>query len=83
MGYRRNLQEKRKLEKLFAETRNKYARGVWYDKDRDMLFRYSVSDHSKWPKFYRKQTNKRVRKCPYLVDGCHYKKLLDYWWQLT
>ena len=81
--YDRKERDKRELQKLYDKTKHSYGSGAWFDREKQRFIRYSPSDSSAYPKYLKRLSNKRVRKyigC--LPNGCSYRKLFDYWWEL-
>ncbi|MBO5015054.1 MAG: hypothetical protein J6C92_04500 [Bacteroidaceae bacterium] len=83
MGYKQSQERKRRLVKLYEETKNTYGRGAYYDKRKKRLIRYTVRQNANLPRFYRKRANRAVRrnKAEILNHG-GYRKQYDYWWEL-
>ena len=79
MSYQRKKEDKRRLKKLYEESRWGYGRGAWYDEDKDRIIRYSnVSEGWYWKRF----SNKQVRKTTApIASGNAYRKIFDYWYQ--
>ena len=81
MSYRRSQQENQRIKKLYAQTKHKYGRGVYYDKDKERYVRYYISKRGRG-KWLRRQSNKKARKSTRLPNFCAYRRLFDYWWEL-
>jgi hypothetical protein len=60
MSYRRKQEEKKRLKKLYAKTRNGYLCGAWYHDDKGRYIRYYKSDYSAY-KFLKKCFHKKLR----------------------
>ena len=43
MSWRRSTETKRRYKRLNEETKNHYARGVYYDADKDRFVRFQMS----------------------------------------
>lgn len=83
MSYRRKQEDNKRLQRLYDETRNSCCSGAYYDKRKERIIQYSLSNGSSYPKYLKRQSNKRIRKSRrYLLKRGHYKKLYDYWWLL-
>lgn len=83
MSYRRSQEQKRRLHKLYLETKNYYGCGVWFDENKQIYVRYySSGKKSGKTKFYRRVSNKKVRKSEEVFSYNQYRKLFDYWWTL-
>lgn len=78
MSHRRKMQERHKLKHLFKQTKNSLI-GAYYDEDKKRYIRWYSP---RIGKFYRKISNKRVRKTKYLPNGNSYKKNYDYEWNI-
>lgn len=72
--------EKKKLRKLYEETKNGYGAGAWKDDD-GRIKKYWVSPDAK--KYLKRLCSKAARKTENLSDGSVYKRSFDYWWTLT
>ena len=85
MGYRRSIQEKKKLLQTYSKTKHK-MRGVWYDDESDRYHKISYSKKGKnsYATFLRKHSNRTIRrnKLKEELTGNNYKKFYDYWWEL-
>ena len=73
---------KRRLDKMYQENNSRHGSGALYDNDKKRYVKISLSYRSDYPKFLRRQTNKRVRKCGFNPDRGQYRKLFDYWCEL-
>lgn len=81
MSYRRSQQESKRIKKLYTQTKNKYGRGVYYDKIKERHVRYYISKRGRG-KWLRRQSNKKVRKSSRLPNFCAYRRKYDYWWTI-
>lgn len=79
MSHRRKTKEKHKLKRLYDQTQSSYWSGAYYSEDKK---RYIRCYARRIGKFYRRISNKRVRRTKYLVNGNTYKRYFDYWWEL-
>lgn len=79
MSHRRKMEEKRKLKRLYKKTQYSSRAGAYYDEDKKRYMRWYTP---RIGKYYRRISNKRVRRTKYLVNGNTYKKYFDYWWEL-
>lgn len=83
MGYRRAMQRKRKLLKLYSNTKTHYLQGAWYDYRKDRIVKYCASNTPGYTKMLRRISNRKVRRAKDMqLKGCSYKKHYDYWWEL-
>lgn len=84
MSYRRSQQEKKKLKKLYEETKTSYGSGAYFDKDKKRYIRYT-SCSAPVRKQYKRQNvrNFRRNKVKVPARGCKYKRFYDFWWNIT
>lgn len=89
MSYFAKIEEKRRLKKLYDETKTRYGAGAWWNEKKSRYIRYypySVSHNIGIKKFYRKlmrsKLNENVDK-EILPQRSGYKKHFDLWWTLT
>ncbi len=80
MLYKAKQEEKKRLEKLMNETKSRYRGGAYFDKKKSCFFRYKVKDSYK---YYKKKNNKAIRRNPDVGNGNHFKKLNEFWWDVT
>ena len=83
MSHRSKIEEKKRLEKLYHKTGG-YLNGAYID-DRGVYRRWwPYSSNNNKSKYYRKITNKKVRRMRYdiVLNGGQYKKIFDLWWTL-
>lgn len=87
MSYFAKIEEKRRLKKLYDETKTRYGSGAWYNEKKGRYIRYypySVSHNIGVKKFYRKLMRGRLNDCGELLPRrSAYKKYFDLWWTLT
>lgn len=81
MGHRRTKQERKKLRRLYDETKHSYGAGVWYDEQKHRFIRYSMGSGGR-STFLKKQSNKRVRRAEDVGNHCGYRRHFDYNWEL-
>ena len=87
MNWKSKREEKRRLEKLYEETRTYYACGVYQNDKRDgilaRVYPYSTG-HPNNKKWWRRHSNRKYRrnKNEFLNRGEH-KKIFDLWWTLS
>lgn len=79
MSHRRKMEEKRKLKRLYKQTQYSSRAGAYYDEDKKRYMRWYAP---RIGKYYRRISNKKVRRKKYLVNGNTYKRYFDYWWEL-
>lgn len=82
MGYRRSRQERRRLKKLYEQTKYSGCGGAWYDDEKQRYIRYFSSNKPGYTKMLRRISNRKVRKSKELLNYGLYRKTYDYWWIL-
>lgn len=85
MSFDRHIDDVRRLEKLYRETKNKYGVGAYYNSYKGRIVKY-CSRKTSVKKFFKRFSNKKVRKS-FMNDDriCQkgiYKKTFDYWWNI-
>lgn len=80
MSHKRSVEDKRRLEKTYNKTKSKYGPGVWYDEKKKRFIRLDFTN--KWLKNHCKRITRHKLKQGDIINGCHYKKVYDYWWEL-
>lgn len=78
MSYKRKKEDTRRLRKTYESTGG-YLVGVYYS---DRKQRYVRFYQGKKAKYFRKCSNKRVRKEPETLQYGKYRRAYDYWWKL-
>ena len=85
MGWRRSTETKRKYKRLHEETKNSYARGVYYDADKDRLIRFQMSKKGRGNRvaYVKRKCNRAVRRYKGALSspGAH-RKISEYWWDI-
>lgn len=83
MGYKQSRERKRRLKKIYLQTKHSYGRGVWYNVKEDRYIRYYPRKNTALSRYFRNQANRKVRrsKGEPLQNGS-YRKAYDYWWNL-
>lgn len=73
---KRKLEDKRKLEKLYFQTKNGIGLGgAYFDEEKNRIIRYKQTT-SKNCKYWKRQANKKVRRCKdELIFKCSVKKV--------
>lgn len=82
MSYFRSKEDKRRLAKLYYETKSQYGSGAYYDDDKRRYIRYYPAQVG-FTKFLKRYSNKRARKSSEIPQYSGHKKNTDYWWILT
>ena len=82
MGWRRSCERARRLKKLCALTGNGVTGGAYYDTKKRRAVRYYVSGYP-CAVYLRRQANRAVRRARNVPDGGGYKRVFDYWWEVT
>lgn len=62
MSYKRKQDEKRRLKKLWDETKNGWLCGAWYRGDKKRIVRYWKSDYNLY-RYFKKCFHKKLRHC--------------------
>lgn len=78
--HERNEIEKRKLKKLYEETKYGCEAGAWQKDDGRIVKYWTCPNARKWLK---RCCSKATRKMKEVADGSAYKRIFDYWWSLT
>ena len=81
MGYRRSQERKRRLKKLYDETKNSYGAGAWFDEKKGRYIKYSCGGRQ-CKRHLKRLSSKKARKYQGDLKGCDYKKIFDYWCEL-
>lgn len=82
MSHRRKKEDNRRLRKLYDKTKNAYGAGAWYDEKKDRFIKYSC--HNKWTRTHcRRITRRKLNKCFDQYQYNDYRKIYDYWWEVT
>lgn len=79
MSHKRKVGDKRRLRKTYRQTQNSWLVGVYYDEDKDRLVRVYQGSMAK---YFRRRTNKRLRKEETTLQHGKYRRIFDYWWEL-
>lgn len=79
MSYRRKKEDKRRLNKIYTTAGNAWFIGAYYSDKKDRIIRIY---QGKMAKYFRKYTNKKVRKEKDLAQHGKYRRVFDYWWNL-
>lgn len=77
MSYQRKREDKRRLEKLSKE--NGFA---YFNENKNRYVQYFVSSKSKYTKFLKRLSNKKIRKVTDIPRKGNYRKHFEYWWTL-
>lgn len=79
MGYRRSQQRDKRLKKLYKSCHG-YIYPVYYDEKKKRIVQYNKT---KYWKYLKKQSSKRVRRYQLELSNSDYKKIFDikynYW----
>ena len=82
MAYKQASNRRKKLARTYAETKNSYGSGVWFDEDKNRYIKYTASNTPGYTKLLRRISNKKVRKAVDIGNYSAYRKCFDYWWEL-
>ena len=82
MAYRRDIEDKRRLHKLFVKTNGSCIAGCWYDEDKKRYFKYGKSRGrtSSWATS--KKMSRRILRRYSKLTGRWEKKVDDLWWNV-
>ena len=80
MSYRRDLEDIRRLKKLFNDTHGSFPAGCWYDEDEQRYYKYGKSKGrtSSWA--IAKRLSRRILRRHAKLTGRWEKKIDDLWW---
>ena len=82
MSHKRSVEDKRRLKKLYEDTKNNYCSGAWYDEKKNRYIRYTCQNE--WFKTYsRRIVRRKLKNDEDLIHGNSYKKIFDYRWTVT
>lgn len=86
MSWQRSTETKRRLKNLYDKTKYKYARGVWYDEEKDRLIRFQISNKGRASRtaYVKRKCNRAIRRHKMEIGGGkgHYRKMSEYWWDI-
>ena len=85
MSWRRSTETKRRYKNLHNETKNHYARGVYYDPDKDRLIRFQMSKKGRGNHvaYVKRKCNRAIRRYKGdLSSPGSYRKISEYWWEI-
>ena len=79
MGYRRSQQEHKRLQRLYDKTKHGCCRGAYYHDGKQRYVRYSCGSRSGETSYYKRATNRRVRRTQHVKDHGGYRRELNMW----
>lgn len=85
MSWKECQERKRRLLKLYNQTKTYYGKGVWYDEDTNRYYRYYLSNRPySRARYFKNYSNRliRRRKLNDSVTGQTLKKEFDLWWEI-
>lgn len=83
MGYFRVVEQKKRNERIYNQTKNSCCAGVYYDdKKKERYVKYSPNRNPGLTKILRRKSNKKIRQSKDVWNYNQYRKLYDYWWVL-
>lgn len=82
MGYFRKIEDKKRLKRLYSKTKNQCSCGVYFNSHKKRYIKYSISDCSCAPSFYKKASNRRVRYSNNVGNHNAYKREYEYNWKI-
>ena len=80
MDYKSKQEEKRRLQKLYNETKTFFGAGAYFDDKKSRIIRFYIYPEGK--KFLKKRSRRAVRRSKEKLNGASYKRLYDYWYEL-
>lgn len=80
--YLRILWKRKRVLRLYRETRRKYGVGLYYCHDKQRLVRYTVNKKSVRTMCNRKFRKRMKQYCEPVSDGGAYRKHEEYWWSV-
>lgn len=80
MSYQRSRENKRRLRKLYEETKYSYGAGAYYCDKKHRYVKYSC--HCKSIKLVCRRTTRRRMVNQDSLSRGGYRKLYDYWWTI-
>lgn len=82
MGYKRNAETQRRLEKAYQK---RYRCPIYFDDEKGRYIRYTFGKSSAkgWRHYLKKQSSRRIRRSSavYQEKGKHHRHF-DFWWEL-
>ena len=80
----RSIENRRRLKKLYEKTFSHWSRGAWFDREKNRYIRIYSSDGTSSCRvgFYKKHSNRIVRKSEICGKGNLYRKMFDYQWAI-
>lgn len=81
MSHSRKTEDIKRLKSLYDKTKNSYGAGVWYNENKNRYYRYSCHNIYE-KKRCRKAVRRKLKNSDYLLPGCLYKKVSEYWWMI-
>jgi hypothetical protein len=82
MGYKQARNRRRRLERLYVQTKYSCGSGAWYDEDKDRYVKFTASSTPGYAKLLRHYSNKKVRRAKDIGAHADYRKCYDYRWVL-
>ena len=83
MSHKRSVEDERRLKRL--SHKSPWWRGAFYSDRKGRYLRFYLSDwggDSKYAKYLKSSSNRRVRHHPDLLQHKSYRKAYDLWWML-
>lgn len=74
MSYQRSKEEKRRLRRLYEETRTWYGGGCYIDSETGRYVRYSLSKRSGYPSYLKRRFNKKVRRARLMLQRGKFRR---------
>ena len=81
MSYKRTIERRKRLRRLYNATKDRYGAGAYYDEQKHRIIRYSCN-LSRIRRAGNKLIRCRMKRIDHVVNGASYKKMYDYWWNV-
>jgi len=83
MSHRRSLEDRRRLKRLYEETRHWIGGGAYFNSQKGRYIRYTWNKH-RHPKCLRRCGHRKIRhlRDTDIPQGARYRQAYDYWWNL-
>ena len=86
MSWNRSHETSRRLKNLYKKTKNHYARGAYYDNDKERYIQFQMSRKGRgnYISYVKKKCNRIVRRNRFSVPNGKgsYRKMSEFWWEI-
>lgn len=83
MSYKRCVEDRARIRKLYNDVGHHYTPCVYYDERKGRIIKTYLSSGRKGrARWLKRQSNKKIRKYKGYIRKGAYKKVFDYWWEL-